>query len=306
MYHPALVALLTSTCLVGCDSADSRPSTEDPIRTLVSTAITCDIVQSGMPLPSGVDESSGLARGVADPDRFWTHNDAGNPAELFAVDAAGQLTDRVRIAGAESIDWEDIEAGPCDAGSCLFIGDIGDNDAERDRITIYRVPEPAAGATESEPAEPLHARYPDGPRDAEGLLLSGRDDLYIVNKGRDEEIALYRYPGPQRPGETVTLERVRGLFPQPGNTDDYVTAATATPDGRWVGIRTYRALYIYPADALLGGGEVEPVVVDLTPLNEAQGEALVMADDGSVWVTSEASGKEDQPRWSSLRCTFGD
>lgn len=261
------------------------------------------MIHAGTALPREVKETSGLARGIGDPNRFWTHNDAGNATELFAIRGTGGSADRVRVAGAESVDWEDIEAAPCDAGACLYIGDIGDNDAERDRITIYRLPEPAAGATETEAAQALHARYPDGAKDAEGLFVV-EGDVYIVNKGHSEAIALYRLPGPHRAGRTATLEHVRELLPQPGDTDDYVTAATATPDGRFVGVRTYRTLYIYTANALLGGGVADAQVFDLSSLDEAQGEGLAMASDGTVWLSSEGEGGEEEPRWSQLRCAL--
>lgn len=303
MDYPAFLALLASACLVGCGEADTRMVADDPGRTAEASVSTCEVIHASTALPPEIEETSGLARGIGDPDRFWTHNDAGNAAELFAIGSSDGAVERVRVAGAESVDWEDIEAAPCEAGGCLYIGDIGDNDAERDRITIYRIPEPAAGATESAHAEALHARYPDGPRDAESLFAVG-GDLYIVNKGRTEAIALYRYAGPQHADQTVTLERVRELLPQPEDNDDFVTAATATPEGRWVGVRTYRTLYVYAADPLLGGGTAEPTVFDLGSLDQAQGEGLAMADDGSVWVSSEADGNEDRPSWSQLRCVL--
>ena len=35
-----------------------------------------------------------------------------------------------------------MASAPCGNGSCLYIADIGDNDAKRKEVTIYRVPEP--------------------------------------------------------------------------------------------------------------------------------------------------------------------
>jgi hypothetical protein len=271
------------------------PAPDDPV---------CRVADAGRPLPDEVKETSGLAQSRRDPELFWTHNDAGNVPELFAVDAGGRLVERVRVVGAELVDWEDIESGPCDAGDCLYVADTGDNDAERERITVYRIPEPAAGAAATAAAEAFYARYPDGEWDAESLFVLPTGDVFLVTKGRHGPIALYRYPAPQRPGETVTLERVTELFPQPGDEADRVTAATASPDGRWVAIRSYRRLYLYPAAGLVGGGAVEPTVVDLTPLGEAQGESVVIAADGTVWLTSEAESKGERPRWSRLQCTF--
>lgn len=264
----------------------------------------CRVAEAGQSLPDDVRESSGLAQSRRDPELFWTHNDAGNDPDLFALSTTGEVVQRVRVSGAELTDWEDLAAGPCGTGNCLYVGDIGDNDGEREHVTVYRVPEPERGATRSAPAQALHARFPDGPRDAEGLFVLPSGELYVVTKGRGGPVALYRYPAPARPGEVATLERVRELFPEPGDADDRVTGAGASPDGRWVGIRTYRTLYLYPAAALVGGGAVEPTTVDLAPLEQKQGESVVIAGDGSVWMTSEAGGKKGSPGWARLRCTL--
>lgn len=326
MNRLTVLVIVTTACLAGCGGDASEvgeakqrlEETEElpggsPAASSTAAAGACEVIDADMPLPDEVRETSGLARSTRDPGVFWTHNDAGNDPELFAFDRDGRLIQRVVVTGSELVDWEDLESAPCgDGGACLYVGDIGDNDAERDHITIYRVPEPGARDTRTAPAEALHARFPDGPRDAEALFAARSGDLYIITKGRAEEIGLYRYPAPQRPTGTVTLERVRTLFPAPRDGGDRVTAATSTPDGRWVGVRTNRRLYLYPARALLsagpaGAGEtgtdaVEPITIDLSPLAEPQGEALAMADDGAVWVSSEAD--DEGPRWSRLRCSL--
>ncbi len=278
---------------------------ELPVGAAVSAAgaAACRVADAGRPLPKDAMESRGLARSRRDPALFWTHNDAGNQPDLFAVDSRGTLAGRVRVEGAALEDWEDLAAGPCAGGDCLFVGDIGDNDAARGSITVYRVEEPSPDAPASAPAAALRARYPGGPRDAEALFVIG-ERLYIVTKGRTGPIELYRYPADAQPGETVTLEKRRDLMPAPRTSDDRVTAAAASPDGRWVGIRTYRTLHLYPAAALTGEGELAaPVTMDLRPLKEAKGEGMAIADDGTVWLSSEAA-KKSPPRWARLECTL--
>jgi hypothetical protein len=46
------------------------------------------------------------------------------------------------------------------------------------------VPEPSAYAEAVTPAAVLHARYPDGPRDADAVFVLPTGDLYILSKGR--------------------------------------------------------------------------------------------------------------------------
>lgn len=263
----------------------------------------CEVVAAGA-LPSAVSETSGLARSRRDPDLYWTHNDAGNAPELFALDPSGGLAGRVRVSGAANVDWEDLAAGTCPEGPCLYVADIGDNDGERASVTVYRVAEPEAGAAETAPAAPLRARYPGGARDAEGLFVIGGRP-YVVTKGREGPITLYRYPLPLRPGGTVTLERVREVLPAPEAERDRVTGASASPDGRTVAIRSYRRLYLFPADELIAGAGTAPREFDLSGLGEPQGEAVALGDDGGVWLTTESEDGDAPPRWARLRCDPG-
>ena len=87
-------------------------------------------------------EGSGLAASRRTPGRFWSHNDSGDPV-LFALDNDGRVVGRVRMSGAAVEDWEAIAVGACPSGSCIYVADIGDNDAERNQITVYRIPEPS-------------------------------------------------------------------------------------------------------------------------------------------------------------------
>ena len=255
------------------------------------------------PLPSAISETSGLAQGRRDAGIFWTHNDAGNYAVLFAVTAEGAIRSTIKVQGARLEDWEDIDVAPCSGGNCLFIGDFGDNSAKRRSITIYRVDEPAPGSTTTSPAVAMTARYPSGPRDAEAMfILAG--DIYIVTKGRKEPIELYRWP--RAGSETVvTLEKVRDVLPKPRSSKDLVTAAAASPDGKWVAIRTYRSLHLYPAAILVSGASAVPkgLKIDLSPVKEPKGEGLVLANDGTIWLSTEAGGKQP-PGIARMKCSL--
>jgi hypothetical protein len=268
-----------------------------------AAADTCSAPGTARNLPEVARESSGIALGRERPGLLWTHNDRGNTPELFAVDEQGGLVQTVRL-GVPAIDWEDIEIANCDGGSCLYVGDIGDNDALRENIAIYRLPEPTEGQREAGEVVALRARYPEGPRDAESLFVLPSGDIFIVTKGRGTEIALYRLPAPQSPDRIATLERVRELFPMPENSDDRVSAATATRDGRRVAVRSYRNLYVYDAAALVSGAPVEPTVIDLAPLGEGQGEGVTLADEGTIWLSSEAANRRSLPLLNRLNCAI--
>src|SRR4051812_481526 len=75
-------------------------------------------------------EASGMAISRRIQGRLWVHNDSGAPV-VFGVDENGRVVQRVSITGATLRDWEDIAVAPCAGGSCLYIADIGDNEAHR-------------------------------------------------------------------------------------------------------------------------------------------------------------------------------
>lgn len=293
--------------LTGCQRVDDALAQEPPqVAGGASTEVeaVCAVAGTTIALPDEVRETSGLAASGRSEDIFWTHNDAGNAAELFAVDAAGRLVQRIEVEGAQAVDWEDLESGRCDEGHCLFVGDIGDNDGERESVIIYRIPEPEPEAAAAEATVAVRARYPILARDSESLFRLPSGEMYLVTKGRRGPIELYRVPEAVEPGGTVMLERVRELFGQPAHELDRVTAATASPDGRWVAVRSYRNLYVYRTSRLTGNGEVAPIVMGLAPLGQAQGESVVLADDGTVWLSSEAANDESSPALGSLRCSL--
>lgn len=256
-------------------------------------------------LPSAVHETSGLALSRSGRPLLWTHNDSGNDPVIYALDTTGTIVGQVAVAGAVLLDWEDIAAGPCDSGNCLFIADIGDNFAARSMVAVYVIPEPSPEAKQSEPAVALLARFPDGSQDAEAIFVLPNGDLYLVTKGRQAGIALYRLPkAEQQPGNVATLELVRSLWPRPSSERDRVTGATASPDGRWVAIRTYRTLHVYGTDALIDRGEAA-VKFDLTPLRERQGEAVALTNEGDVWLSTESEIRWRKPALLKVRCRLG-
>jgi hypothetical protein len=285
--------LLGLGALLGCTDAGASVSHQHA---------ACRVNGTSRPLPVELRETSGLAQSRRDPALFWTHNDSGNQPILFALDPEGRVVGRSRVVGAALTDWEDIEAGPCGTGSCLYIADIGDNARTRQFVTIYSVPEPAPGSGTTSQATTFRVRFPDGPQDAEAMFRLPSGDFFLVSKGRHAAISLYRLRAPHQSDSIATLERVRELWPQPRDERNRVTSATATPDGRWIAIRTYQTLYLYAAAPLIAGEPVTPREVDLAPLREVQGEAIAMSNSGTVWLTTEAKKKKDPPRMSRLDC----
>jgi hypothetical protein len=258
---------------------------------------SCRVVRSSVRLPP-VHEASGIALGRT--GSLWTHNDSGEPV-LFALDTTGAVRSRVRVTGARVVDWEDVATGPCPAGWCLYLADIGDNSAARREIVVYRVAEPAPGARTTERAEAFRAAYPDGARDAEAFFVTDAGDLYVLSKGDNGPVTLYRFPTPLQTDVRASLQKVAILSTRVARSGR-VTGAAISMDAKWVVVRSSESLAFYPAEQLTSGVVVEPTVFDVRGLREAQGEGVALGLDGTVYLTSEGGGKGRPGTFGVLKC----
>ena len=136
------------------------------------------------------------------PFTLWMINDSGDEPLVYAVDTRKGLLSKHRLAGAENIDWEDIAIAPSNAeydslgerSNDLYIADIGDNNAKRKSIVIYRIPEPkvfASSTIAESSVEKFELSYPDGPRDAEAMLVDPLTGEVVIVTKRDAKARIY-------------------------------------------------------------------------------------------------------------------
>ncbi|HEX8845098.1 MAG TPA: hypothetical protein VF791_10665 [Pyrinomonadaceae bacterium] len=245
-----------------------------------------------------VKESSGLVASRRNADIFWTHNDSGDDAVLYAFDRKGRNMGHWRVRSAKSYDWEDIAAGPGPQSgvSYLYIGDIGDNGSRRASITVYRIVEPSVtnakeGEQATEEAEAIRLKYPDGGHDAEALLvhpLTG--DLYIVTKNFGTSSGIYKLKAPFSTSAVNTLTRV-GTISVPNLVGGLITGGDISTDGRRVVLCDYLSAYeLSLPDSAAGDFDniwKQPIEsVALGP--RRQGEAVCYSLDGqAILATSE-------------------
>ncbi|RMB62092.1 hypothetical protein EAX62_05810 [Tessaracoccus antarcticus] len=107
----------------------------------------------------------------------------------------------------------------------LYIGDIGDEAAARDFVTVFRVG-PQEGTTNYRAWD---FSYPEGPQDAKALAVSGKGRVYVVTGGDDPGI----YRAGLNPSRTDVNELVRSADAPQGVTD-----AVFLDDGSTLMLRT--------------------------------------------------------------------
>lgn len=254
-------------------------------------------------LPVAIPETSGVVWSSGDPAVFWTVND-GPEGVLFAVDTTGAEVGRVETVGSPLRDVEELSAGDCGTGRCLYLADVGDNQEQRDVVAIHRLPEPVPDQGSAErTAFPF--RYPDGPRDVEAVFVLPGEEVFLVSKGRTGPPTLYRYPPPLRADSVVVVERLHPLGSGRPSPQDRVTGAAAVPESDMVLVRSYGDLRLYrmAGDRLL---PVDDGAISLGSLLEPQGEAVAADAAGRILLTSEAGPFRGRSGMRLLRCELAE
>ncbi len=238
-----------------------------------------------------VGESSGVIASRTMPGRFWTLNDSGNATSLFSFDSTGEPIGFVNLNGATNVDWEAISAGPCGPSWCLYVGDIGDNSTIRPSVTIYRVIEPdrpGLAAHEARVLDSLVVRYPDGPRDAESLVVTEGGDVAIITKGRESVVTAFWIAASAWASGAAVAQPIWTVPITPSIINRrMVTDAALSADGATLVVRTYRQIYRFARTPTSRWLPDQPAgVCDIDGL-EPQGEGIAWASSTTLILTSE-------------------
>jgi len=253
-----------------------------------------------------VDEASGIGVGIASPHAIYVQNDSGDSARFFALDRHGRTEAVYDVAGATNVDWEDLAVATDATGvPSVYLADIGDNDANRDEVQIYRVSEPAVtpGEHTLRDADVWRLRYPHGPVNAEALAVAPGGAMYVITKskkGRSEVYAVPPHLADRAAVQTLVHIGSFHLEPDPASKPKTqlglrVTGAAISRDGTQLVIRTYTDAYVWPLSHADVGAALthDPREVAL-PL-QLQGEGVTFDGPRALLVDSEGVGS---PVWT--------
>jgi hypothetical protein len=211
-------------------------------------------------------ESSGLAASARHDGILWTHADGGTSAEVRAVDRSGQTVATVTLAGVDPYDPEAIAPGPgADGQPALFLGDIGDNGELREDVSVFRFGEPARLRDQTVQPTWFRFTYPEGPRDAEALLVEPETGRIMIATKKLTGGDLYRAPQ-----KLVTADQGSNELELVADAPGWVTDGSYLPDGRFV-LRTYGSAFLYDRP----GHEIGRSNLPL----QQQGESLTVEGD---------------------------
>ncbi|MCZ2807667.1 hypothetical protein O2W18_21380 [Modestobacter sp. VKM Ac-2983] len=267
----APVGLLVALVPAGSAAAD------DAVASFGEPVTRCEITDPRLP------ELSGLASAG---EAMLAMNDGGDRAEVLVLDGACTVGE-VRTAEVDPYDPEDLALA---ADGTIWLADIGDNAQSRETVALI-------GLRPDGTTVLSRLTYPDGPHDAEALLLAPDGTPYLVTKEVLGASSVYRPDAPLADGATVPMSKVAGLgFTLTGTPGGpvgragqlLVTGGAVSADGSRIALRTYTDAYVWP----LSGSDVAGALAGppvRVPLPEApQGEAIAFAaNDRDLLVAGE-------------------
>ena len=285
------------TATSGTTSRRAAPPAPNAAADGTCVAGSCYRVGEIHQLPDGVaPESSGIAASATVPGAFFVVDDGTGADEIDAVASDGSLLARLKIAGMSARNAEALSAGPCGSrpGRCLYIGDVGDNDAKRRSITIYRVDEPSLSAPVSAPRAPLAAdawryTYPDGPHNAEALVALPKGSLLVLTKSAPDpatgQVPAHRiYRAPAGGGVLTYLSSYRP--PEPAAPAQSLVTGTVVTDASYSPGRMLLLTYDEVIEYLAPRTGFDPATFPSWPHHELPAPPMIQSEG----ITADLTG----------------
>lgn len=237
-------------------------------------------------------EGSGL---VATEDGYRIVNDGGEHVTVFRLDHSCAVTGTTEAA-IDPYDVEDLALGP---DGSLWLADIGDNRIARASVAIIVVPDEPGAVT----GALRRLQYPDGPRDAESMIVDDEGRAIVLTKTFSGVVGVYRsQPIDLSPDGSTAPQPLEKLgefqLPETGTAGgplgpplDNLMATGAARCADTVALRTYTDVHVWrgadPATAIL----TEPVATAALPVQQ-QGESVAFTRPScdAVVVHGEGSG----------------
>jgi len=257
---------------------------------------TGESVVTGTVASEAITEVSGVVESRQNPGVLWVHNDSGDTPRLFALSPEGTHLGIYDLPGAPSGDWEDLAIGYDSASGehLLYVGDVGDNDQQREHVLVHVVTEPAVSAGQ-EPVEmeltgfQVRLTYPEGQAfDSETLAVDPvNGDIYLVTKVLGETFGVFRKVAPHQQDETVELELVAESTSEGLSSWGVTTGGEFSPLGDRFIVRGYGPtgrIWLRDGGVPLAETLAGPPCEVLLPV-EQQAESVCFAADGQGLYT---------------------
>jgi hypothetical protein len=188
----------------------------------------------------------------------------------------------VTLDRIDAVDWEDITLGD----GFIYVADIGDNQARREKISIHRLKEPIYSKTDKITIgefETMNIRYAGGPRDAETLMWDKNTKELIIISKRENNCNVYSFPFVT--AEQAKMVTSKGTLPLTG-----FTAGSINTDGAILIKNYHNVFYWEPSEHSAVERIIKGPAHRIEYLQEPQGEAIGWGSGGFYTISEKNKG----------------
>ncbi|PTT74683.1 MULTISPECIES: hypothetical protein [unclassified Chryseobacterium] len=277
------IVVLSSFLLLSCNpKAQEAPKTDD--------------LKVEFSLPKKLKEVSGITLSQ-DSNTIWAIEDQGNKNVIYGVDRKGNLTSDVLVENAENHDWEDITK---DAAGNIYIGDFGNNENDRQNLSILKVDLKDASQKSAKVTQATTFHYEGQTEfppkksnwlyDCEAFVeMNGNFYLFTKNRSKGFDGTFLVFQVPNKAGD-FEAKLIGKLKLDGGYSDAAITSATINSTKDKIVLLNHKNIQILTG---FSANDFSKTKIEKVSLNHnSQKEAIVFADDKTLLIADEKDGKE--------------
>jgi len=277
------IVVLSSFLLLSCNpKAQEAPKTDD--------------LKVEFSLPKKLKEVSGITLSE-DNNTIWAIEDQGNKNVIYGVDRKGNLTSDVLVENAENHDWEDITK---DAAGNIYIGDFGNNENDRQNLSILKVDLKDASQKSTKVTQTTTFHYEGQTEfppkksnwlyDCEAFVeMNGNFYLFTKNRSKGFDGTFLVFQVPNKAGN-FEAKLIGKLKLDGGYSDAAITSATINSTKDKIVLLNHKNIQILTG---FSADDFSKTKIEKVSLNHnSQKEAVVFIDDKTLLIADEKDGKE--------------
>ncbi|WP_082474383.1 hypothetical protein [Chryseobacterium sp. Leaf201] len=276
------ISILSAFFLLSCNpKAQDSPENED--------------LKTEFSLPKKLKEVSGIALS-GDKKIIWAIEDQGNKNVVYGLDLQGKPVADVQVSNAENTDWEDITADP--QGN-IYIGDFGNNDNDRQNLSILKLDLKNASQNSMAVTQTTKFRYEGQTEfppkkskwlyDCEAFVeMDGNFYLFTKNrsKGFDGTFLVFRVPNKEGDFEAKLIGKLKleGSY-----SDAAITSAAVNSTKDKIILLNHKNIQVLTGFTADDFNKTKIQAVSLN--HNSQKEAVVFLDEKTLLIADEKDKK---------------
>ncbi len=245
-----------------------------------------------------LEENSGIALS-SNPSILYGVNDSGGTNQVFGFDIrSGKIKQIITIANAKNKDWEDLAIEE----DVLYIGDVGNNENDRNDQIIYWVENISSYNDKTNTAFAKSTsfiledqeKYPPKKKnfnfDIESFFVY-KDHFYLFTRNRSKDFdgttKLYRLPKKTGFHTAVHIDSFKTCSDQ---DDCQITSATIDPTTGKIALLSYNKVWIlekYPEDYFFKG-----TITKIKLEHTSQKESICFKNKNTLYIAEEGTSKK--------------